>query len=360
MPKKSAKKTNPKVAAKESATPGKTQEAESTKPKRIGAAAKWVPPADKEIITISNDQLLAFRKSAEAESAIFGELFKKQDLGLFAHSNRARDLHRFALDGWAYAIKELWRIAEEATQLLTDIAERKPELVRPIAENLGVWPVLSGPLSKTRKRNEALFAEIALGSKVDMSRQPHDMGLVTTSRKLWAWLLITAVRAICAGVQEMTEIIDFLRDEGKTREDLMAHYGLEFFRKTVATNIKVWLFDSFKVSTRLLRLCADLRPLCADEGVIQAWWIAAHELLMLNTCGKPEDVPALRDIGHSREPHDSGEVKQAAGTEGTVNLSGSTFSRKSMDANIRAKIFTDLREELVSFAEQEKKLAPEQ
>src|ERR1019366_908351 len=125
------------------------------------------------------------------------------DLYLWGHTTIGI-LGQRAKDGNADAAEELWRLAVEATALLTRVCKAKPELLRPVARINRQWPVFKKKNAKLSESEKDLFDAIQLGAddyiELDTKAQWRfdDAGII-------AYTLIDYIRA--ARGDEHTESI---------------------------------------------------------------------------------------------------------------------------------------------------------
>ena len=91
------------------------------------------------------------------------ETWEPMDLYVWGHTTIGI-LGQTAKDGNAAAAEELWRLAFQATGLLTQVCKTKPELLRSVARINRQWPVFRKKNSELTESEKDLFAAIQLGA----------------------------------------------------------------------------------------------------------------------------------------------------------------------------------------------------
>jgi hypothetical protein len=300
--------------------------------KKVGAAARWTMPPEDQIVLLTDDELERAKKGHTADQAA-AHLIEESYIGDHPFRDEGPEvLFQRALEGHQHSATRLLELAEQFTTLLKELAGKRPELITPLAKVRGLWPILANNEGVNQKANAEFFAQIGLGSDLDLTGELERMGRINTPKKRFAWLLLSLVRSIRASAIAMRRTIQYLRDEGEDRESWLSYYGWHVLRAELASQIPEMPFDGLRLTTRLMSACENVGSLTSKPEMIEAWWQIAKDLLMLNTDGHPEQFPALRKIGVEQKPHHTATTK------------------KSLEGRIRSRIFTELKEEFVRLA----------
>jgi hypothetical protein len=302
----------------------------------------WKMPPPSDVIDVRHPWKCAFYATVNLDVAQSG-------LQQTAYGNcNPNDLYSKAMAGDGGALEILVKLPIELITILEKIAEEKPSLLQPIAGRRSTWPVVGSRSPRFVKDHKTLFDRIGLAADHQDSFW-LDKRIVITNResipKKWAFALITFIQALRAGItfleRTQQQIDDELFQPGPRWKDKWTML-LDVW---LNTNNAEWILEGQRYTKQIAEEAMALAPFSGQGAVINAWWDIARELLMLNTDGHPECIEELRLIGIGRAKHYSGL------TTVKPDLSGRDVYLHR-DTNIRAKIFTDLKEESVRFAKQ--------
>jgi hypothetical protein len=170
-------------------------------------------------------------------------------------------LFHFADNGDAYANRILLDVAMASNLFLESIAGRQPELLRPLARQLLIWPALIGPKSATDEKNKLLLKRLEVAKNYP--------------------------------------------------------YSGKWNPKSPSTKVAIMMERWLQESADILQL-PPLRNLAAAKQWFECGW----EALSLVTAGAPEKNEFLRKIGLHREKHSEqrGQQTKATAKTGETNI----------------------------------------
>ena len=324
---------------------------------------RWVLPPSASIISVeecSNVQLSSLEPTIAAMvEGMYDSVGKKKneaccealfDIGMF------RDR---ALKGDKEAANELHTIAVKAITALNLVAEQKPDVLRELASTQTKWPAVFSYSPFIQALLDNRLQTIAFATKPgaglinhsDVIKNPPESYL--KGAKGCAVTLINTVQTLriarniaIATTNDLLPLLQRL----KVRNDNFRDELYQFHLKRIIGIVQskgMGMFPRFTLS--IVEKCALLPDFCAEKLVINQWWDAGYEILMLSTNGEPQIMPMLAAVGRSREKHYSGLKITAKGDE---------YKPLAVKANVKSKILTEFKEEFGRLANQLKKTGP--
>ena len=250
------------------------------------------------------------------------------------------------------SVGELHSLAVQCIKALDILAEKRPDLLRPIASKKTVWPTLysNSPLHKPAfdKRLETIgFATEAGMTWIKVSDVSKNLSEpFFQSAKGLALLLINSIHTFRTASISAARVLKMFEKFFQTPADEDPAFH-EFRQKVLQCAVQVIAFNHIIAlpwfTMALIDDCVRLPKYSSEESVTDAWWNVGYQLLMLNFHGHPEFAPPLYEMGRSREKHYSG-LK--------VTWTEEYYKPEAVKSNVRAKLLTDLREEFGRLARQ--------
>lgn len=179
------------------------------------------------------------------------------------------------------AIKGLHVLAIRSAVALKRIAESRPELLKPIAGRVNLWPVMLGCYPAQFKRHLDLFEKIELGKKSIHMFHAKSLFKTVTPARMWA--------------VESAMIVAEVREKHKERLEQPCEYiGISIFNRIISLNYDV----------EFAKQCIAVPDLTARS--VEQWVPLCKRCILFLTNGKPSDVPELATMGGHRKNHTEG------------------------------------------------------
>ena len=234
-----------------------------------------------------------------------------------------------AREGKPAAIYSIAGLTFSLVRLLEEMAEAYPQILHKCAQLYPTWPVRGGRHPATVARNKELFDRIGLANELRFQRAFVELGDSRPVLYLVAWIVET-LEGISAAARERAAASNAARLDGWSPENVEA-VGEFLFFKHLEKHIEP--DNLFIMTWELIDKSAGLPPLTPDPKAIEAWWPLVRKFFLLNSKGHPENIPCLRNLGSSREKHDS----SYKGRRFTDNHKASRHARSADDVNVKSR-----------------------
>lgn len=307
----------------------KTAPRSSSKKAPQGVGTRWRAPSKAEI----------HRAVADETAAGIEAVFKPEIDAALDFSKPAEIIRNFVMgftSGDVEALEKMVSLASWYVTLLNAVLRTEPSLAVQIASRRSLWPMMTSHASKVIADNSSFLESLQLGSQVDHSSHVEKIGIIRNDAKRFAVALIRLI-----------EHLQMAASFAETVTSNTKHYRMAFDGSLALLSAND-ILRSPQYTDHIVAACVALPPLRNDPLVLNAWWRVGKDLLMLNTSGKPEGVPELREIGKYNAKHVSSlkkvEFTRNQEDDEPVLLEGSS------NANIRAAIFKRLKKEFCSIA----------
>ena len=283
----------------------------------------WKAPPKAHVFTAT------FTKDAEEYRALLAKEVKRRIAAITQIDERLL-LRLGKSDAQAEADLELFvERTIYAVNLLNTCVESIPERIAKIAAKRATWPVLSSDSPKVVAANQRLIQRLGVGSSVSLLQKAAAQNIIKTEAKQFAVYLAEIIRAIRIASQLMVEV--------QGEHDVL--------HACLADSLRGSLFAELKYTEELRRRCVSLPELSTDKAVVAAWWKVAKEILMLNTDGCPENLPALCQLGEHRRYHPTTKIDRE-------KLDKHAMGVAQQNKNIRTEIKDRLKEQFEILARQ--------
>jgi len=195
------------------------------------------------------------------------------------------ELANKACEGDATALREL---VETATLSTTALYRIYPRLVRSIARQKPLWPVIASAWQDFSEQNEKYIREIQLGEEIT----PRLHSLTKRTEELdwaeWVYRTIDKIRKF------MLKLREPLRDtKGETEFDwVLSGAPFPSWARPLPFTPTPWEENAPSLPMTILIECEKLEPLSCQT--FKQWWKIAKKIIKIATKGEPERHPTMR------------------------------------------------------------------